>query len=168
MPVKLHLPAGHEPQFRQSLTQTANFRVTDLGQNWVSLQPAEGVAQVKQYFQAHRVASAKTDLADPSTWDIVQRCPPWGQKPAINPPKDLMAYHASLYQRSDLPSVAKRLSVETLLSNAQTLPGAFQKELPDLFARYPHGSLWYISVTFSCSIGWRRPASAELSCSPPT
>jgi hypothetical protein len=147
MSVRLKLPLGHETGFRSSLRTLSSLVVTDLRNDWVSIDPAEGAGVTSPYFSAHRLADKNTDLSDARTWDITTRYPPWNQKPHFEVPEGTRASHDALYQRSDIGSIIKRLGTEVLLSSPKTLSAVLSRELPELFRRYPFGSLWYVTVS---------------------
>jgi hypothetical protein len=131
---------------RSSLEVLSGFAVDDLPDHWVAIEPVEGAGKVAQYFAAHRLADARTDLTAASTWAPIAGHPPFGPKPTVRLPDALQARLSELQQSSDLLAVVERLGAAAVQADAATLPDVLCEELPELFKRYPRGSLWYVSV----------------------
>lgn len=144
--VRLRLPAGQEEGFRDSLVKLAGFDVDDEPSHWVAVEPAEGAGVVARYFSPFRLADAATDLSKPATWAPVHDHPPWSEKPQIHLTPLLQRRLDALYRRTDIDAVVLRLATAAVRADAATLPSILSAELPKLFARYPRGSLWYVSV----------------------
>jgi hypothetical protein len=111
----------------------------------VALEPSAGAGAVRQYFSAHKVADAKTDITADEPWAFLAVRPPV-PKPPISLPESVMSEWKRLQQSPSLTALMQRLSAETALTEVEALPTLFRRELPALFERYPNGSLCYVGV----------------------
>jgi hypothetical protein len=145
-PVKITLPAQHAAGLTQSLKSAGAFSVSELGPGQLEVEPAEGAGAVRPYFSARKVARPDTDLSDDAVWAFLGVSAPISPKPQMNLPADIDSQLAALVQSDQLSALAQRLGTQVALTEVEALPDLWRAELPALFARYPQGSLWYVSV----------------------
>lgn len=143
------LPAGHESTFRDSLVHLGRFKITDLPDNFVEVEPREGAGTISAYFNPFRLGDRGTDFSEPSVWQPVIDNPPWSDKPEISLAPDAQQRLAQLRRADDILSVSQRIGFDLAQADAAAMPGIFQRELPRLFELYPDGSLWYVAVDHS-------------------
>ena len=144
--VRVILPVGHEAGFRQSMAGMSEFAVENTGDGVVAIEPREGTGVVRRYFEPFRLCTAATDLDDDAVWQPIVRHPPYSPKPEIDIPADMAQTLPRLDQSDDLRAVMMRLGARVALAEPSDLPAVLKVELPELFRRYPGGSLWYIAV----------------------
>jgi hypothetical protein len=144
--VRVTLPTGHEAGFRQSIAGMSEFHIEDVSDGVVAIEPREGPGVVRRYFEPFRLCTAATDLDDAGIWQPIFRHPPYSPKPEVTLPADVQASMLSLDQSDELPAVMMRLGARVAMAEPQDLPDVLRTELPELFRRYPGGSLWYIAV----------------------
>lgn len=141
----MKLPVQYADGLKKSLAHAADCEVTDMGGGRVMVAPREGAGAVRAYFNARKIADAQTDIGADEPWAFLAVRPPF-EKPTIEFPASMQGELDRLRQSPRLAALAQRLSIETSLTAVESLPSLFRRELPDLFARYPNGSLWYIEV----------------------
>lgn len=141
----MRLPPKYERGLRISLAGGAEFDVEDLGLGRVAVEPREGAGTVRKYFGAHKVADARTDVAQDEPWSFLAVSPPAG-KPPIEIPPAMHGIWQELQESDELSALVQRMSIATAMTEIEHIPGIFRKELPALFERYPNGSLWYVGV----------------------
>lgn len=138
------------PGYRQSLAVRSRFKVEDFGGGVVGVAPQEGPGAVASHFSLVKICDAQTDLAAAAVWEPIRRNPP-RRRSDIDP----ISYRDRLLaQGSEI--VARNSSVEAeivafglaALGAAETgeLEDLVRTNLPALFAQFPQGSLWQVSV----------------------
>ena len=142
----MELPPTHYTGLRSSLEDASDFTVVDAQYGAVLVEPSEGAGAVRHYFDVKRVATAHTDPADATSWAPLAVRPPFSPKPLIALPPDAQRQLDRLQNDSTLPAFMQRLGIEVAMTEPEALLDIFRRELPQLFARYPNGSLWYVGV----------------------
>lgn len=120
----------------------SNFSVADCDGGVLEVEPNPS----GPYFQAHRVATARTDITKDDTWAFLGVHPPLSPKPELSLTTKQHVQLDAMRQEPGLRALMQRLSIDVAITEVEGLPGIFGRELPDMFKRYPQGSLWYISV----------------------
>jgi hypothetical protein len=141
---RIRLPDPNDaPALRQSLEDSAEFVVDDIGHAEVDVRPAEGAGATRALLQAHRLCDRGTQITA-ATWAPLAAHP---------------GYEANPGARERLLREADRLgrigSPEAMLESvASAVAGLRNDELPlwldanvgALFQHFPGGSLWLVSV----------------------
>lgn len=159
--VVMQLPVQYADGLKKSLANGSDCEVTDMGAGQVMVAPREGAGAVRAYFNARKVADARTNIDADEPWAFLAVRPPFDKTPIDLPASVLDDMHR-LLMSPRLAALAQRLSIETALTEVESLPALFRRELPDLFARYPNGSLWYIEVD---PVLVRRLTGLKVTCS---
>jgi hypothetical protein len=143
--VAVDLPERYRVGITTSLANACQFSVSEDSAGRILIAPSEGAGTKRNYFEAHKLADAHTDLANDGTWAALSARPPY-DTPSFPLPNDFEDRLAALEGRGDLPSLVERLNVQAALADTEGLLALLRAEMPALFNRYPQGSLWFISV----------------------
>jgi hypothetical protein len=143
-PVTLELPDPRlAPNYRDYLTNQAEFSVVDVADSWVLLEPREGAGSSRQYFTVAKLADANTEIAA-ATWAPLRDCPPWEDRD-VNRRQRLMAEAQRLAALGRPEATIRALEAGILAANVD-VPELLEQQLPDIFRVFPNASLWLVCV----------------------
>jgi hypothetical protein len=144
-PVTFELPNPQlAPGYRDALVQLMDFRVDDIADGWVAVEPSEGSRVTRSYFTATRICDARSDLDEATTWQPMLDNPPW-------PDRDVGRRERLLREAERLAQLGTPQG--TLQALAAGIAGAntdahefLAPQLATVFQEFPNGSLWLVSV----------------------
>lgn len=131
------------PALRGSLEAAADFRVADLGDDEVDVEPAEGAGATRAFLQAHRLCDAGTAIT-PAVWAPLAQHPAYEGNPERR--QRLLEQAAQLARIDTAPAMLQAISAAVAGFRNDELPGWLEQQLDRLFQLFPNGSLWLVSV----------------------
>lgn len=141
---RIRLPDPNEaPALRQSLEDSAEFVVDDVGPAEVDVRPAEGARATRAFLQAHRLCDSGTQLTA-ATWAPLAGHPGYEANPGA---RERLLREADRLARIGSPE-AMLESVGSAVAGLPNneLPRWLDANVGALFQHFPDGSLWLVSV----------------------
>lgn len=141
-------PATVAPAYADSLSTRSHLRVDDLGAGLVAVSPAAGAGAVEGHFELFEIADASTDLEDDATWEPFQAHPPRADVGGDARHEYLLrrATEIARDQRAEAQFTAMALQA-LAASSAGDLEDLLKVQLPPLFAHFPDGRLFYVTIS---------------------
>ncbi len=138
------LDPGQAPGMKAFLTDRCRFTLTDLHDQWVGLEPAEGWGTQAKYFEAHRLCDAQTQLRQ-EVWEPLDRCRAWDEGLSDERRRILHAEAVRYASGGDIAGVLRGLQA-AIVGAGNDVTDVLAVAMPNLFEAFPDGSLWLVST----------------------
>jgi hypothetical protein len=143
--VRVPTPPGFGDEDRARFEELLGFRVTDAGEGFVYMVPAEPRYEVHPYFKAHHLADATTELTE-ATFAPLHEHLGYEDENSERRGRLLGLARSIGRQPTELAAALEGVIAQIAALSNEELPTYLQGQLPALFELFPNGSFWLVSV----------------------